>query len=164
MQLIKTCLAYLYIGAVTSPFVDFFTNYVYDDVSYLKSLAVICLVDTVLGFYIAFITKTISPKGFSKIFKKIITYASALIMSHVLVSFTIHDKPFIVFSWLDTVIFSAIMVNEALSILENIARVYPGLIPDKLIKYFKNFDSFTGKSKENEKTDKPLKDGGRTDG
>lgn len=151
MQITRSLIAYLYIGAVASPFVDFFTNYVFDDVHYLISLCVIMSVDTILGVSRAIMTKTISPKGFGKFFKKFITYASALIMSHVLVTFTIHDKPFIIFSWLDTVIYSAIMVNEAISILENISLITPSLIPEKLIRYFKNFDSFTGKSKDNEK-------------
>lgn len=164
MQLLRTGASYLFIGTVASPFVDFFTNYVFDDVDYLKSLVVICAVDTALGFYQAVRTKTISGKGFGMIFRKIITYTSALVMSHVLVSFTVHGESYIVFGWLDTVVYSAIMVNEALSVLENISNITPGLIPDRLIKYFKNFDSFTGKSKEHEDNNKSDKaNGGNTD-
>lgn len=154
---LRTLIAYLYIGSVVSPFVDFFTTYMYNDVDYLIFLGVIVSLDTVLGFTIAVINHKVSPEGFGKFWKKLISYISALVMSHVLVSFTIHDKPFLLFSWMDKVVFSAVMVNEAISICENLAILSPGLVPAKLMRYFKNFDSFTGKSKENETEIKPPK-------
>lgn len=86
------------------------------------------------------------------VFTKIIIYSAALICSHVLVSFTVHNKAYAVFSWVDTVIFSGIIVREAVSIFENIALIDPTAVPKRLLKYLKDFDSFTGiKKLENEK-------------
>jgi toxin secretion/phage lysis holin len=148
----RQIIAYAILGWAIAPFAAFFKEYVFDDFEFLKFLFVICAVDTALGFFKAVVHKNVSSRGFSMVFTKIIIYSAALICSHVLVSFTVHNKAYAVFSWVDTVIFSGIIVREAVSIFENIALIDPTAVPKRLLKYLKDFDSFTGiKKLENEK-------------
>ena len=141
----KTLIIYFFLGWTFAPIVKFVEKYVYNDWEFLKFLFVICIVDTALGFFKAIIQKNVSSKGFSMVFSKLITYMSALITTHVLVSFTIDKQVNIIFSWFNTVVFSAIIVREAISIFENIAIIQPGAFPKKILSYLKYFDSITGK-------------------
>ena len=148
----KLTLAYLYLGSIVAPFIEFFTTYVFNDTTYLIYLAILVGVDTLTGIAkVIFTGGKLSADGFRKLFKKLISYSSALVMSHVLVSFQVHGKNLLVFSWVDTVIFSSIIVAEAFSVVENLDAIMPDLIPAGFKKYLKNFDSFTLKNRDNEK-------------
>lgn len=137
---------YLFAGWNFAPIISFFEKYVYDDWTFLKFLFVICAVDTLLGILKALKQKNLSTKGFGMVLIKIIIYSSALITSHVLVSFTIHNNGTVLFTWFDNVIFAAIIVKEAASIFENIAIIDPGVFPKSILKYLKDFD-VTGRLK-----------------
>ena len=91
-----------------------------------------------------FRSHNISSKGFSMVFQKFIVYTCALVTTHALVHFTVNNKTVVVFQWFDYVIFSGIMVREAISIFENIAVIDPNAFPKKILKYLKDFDSYTG--------------------
>lgn len=141
---------YFILGWTLSPITNFINKYIFSDWEFLKFLFVICSVDTMLGFFKAMKHKEVSSKGFGMIFKKIIVYSSALIVTHVLMNFTINNKGQILFGWIDSMIFSAIVVREAISIFENIAAIDDSLIPNSILKYLKQFDSKTGKFKKEE--------------
>jgi toxin secretion/phage lysis holin len=133
------------IGWTLAPIIHFIEKYVFSDWEYLKFLFVITSADTALGFVKAIKLHQLSSRGFSMIFTKFTMYACALIATHVLVHFSVANKTYVVFSWFDTVIFSAIVVREAISIFENIALIEPNLFPSSILKYLHQFDSLTGK-------------------
>ncbi len=140
------------LGWTLAPFAQFVNKYIFDDWEFLKFLFVICSVDTCLGVLKAIKQKQVSSKGFGMVFNKLITYSAALICTHVLVHFTVEHKSYIVFSWMDSVIYSAIIVREALSIFENISYLQPGVFSASILKYLHQFDSLTGKPVENKQT------------
>lgn len=149
----KQLLVYLLLGWTIAPFVHFIEKYVFSDWEFLKFLFVITSADTVLGLIKAISYKELSSKGFSMIFFKLTAYLCALIATHVLVHFTVGHKANVVFSWFDTVVFSAIVVREAISIFENIALFAPGVFPASILKYLQQFDSMTGSKINNQKTE-----------
>lgn len=141
-------LLYFLLGWNITPFINFFEKYIYSDFDFLKFLFVICAVDTVIGIIKAFKTKTLSSRGFGMVFYKIIIYGSALIVSHVLVSFTVGLKANILFNWFDSAVFSTIIVKEAVSIFENIAIIDPDAFPKSVLRYLKSFDINFKRNKE----------------
>jgi len=138
---LKPLFIYLWMGWALAPIIQFINKYVFSDWEFLKFLFVICSVDTILGFLKAMKYREVSSKGFAMVFKKIMVYTSVLIVTHVLMNFTINNKGLILFGWFDSVIFSAIVVREAISIFENIASIDPTLIPASILKYLKQFNA-----------------------
>lgn len=119
-------------------------KYLFNDWQFLSALFVLVMLDTVLGIWKNLKTKSLSSRGFAGFFEKIGLYASFLIVTHILVNFKINDKSIGVFEWIDNVFYSAIMVREAISILENIGAIKPDLIPKWILVYLRKFDE-TGK-------------------
>jgi phage-related holin len=156
IYLIKTnkLLFYIFLGWNLAPFVHFLNTYVYNDWEFLKFLFVICCVDTALGIAKAIKQKNLSTKGFGMVFYKMIVYSSALITSHVLVSFTVHNNSSFLFTWFDNVIFAAIIVKEGVSIFENIAIIDPSVFPKSILKYLRDFDA-AGKLRPIDEQEKP---------
>jgi toxin secretion/phage lysis holin len=138
---------YLLLGWLFAPIIQFIEKYVFNDWDYLRFLFIIAMVDTALGTYKALLKRQFSSRSFGACINKIVVYMAALITTHVMISFTVHNKAYPVFSWFDTVVFSAIIIREAVSIFENIAVIEPGVLPSSMLKYLKGFDSFTGKEK-----------------
>lgn len=149
MQL-KSTLIYLYFGWALAPIVTWIEKYAFSDWEFLKFLFVIVCIDTFLGLFKAVRNKSISSKGFSMVLIKIIMYACALITTSALVKFTIEGAPQTAFGFVNKVIFSAIMLREAISIFENISEIQPNLLPGSILSYLKKFDSITGKKITNE--------------
>lgn len=107
-------------------------------------------VDTILGLIKAIMNKRISSKGFGMVLIKIITYSSALITTSALVKFTVGGAPQSAFSFMNNMVFSAIMVREAISVFENISEINPSIIPPYILKYLQKFNSITGQKLDNE--------------
>jgi toxin secretion/phage lysis holin len=149
----KSVKIYFLMGWGIAPFISFVNKYIFSDWQFAVFLVVICGVDTLLGAYKAIKLKEFSSKGFEMVFKKIIIYTCTLITVHVLVHFSIGNKAASVFAWFDYVIFSAIMVREAISIFENIAIIDPDAFPKSILKYLKQFDSFTGEFRMKKETE-----------
>lgn len=116
-------------------------KYLFNDWQFLYALFVLVLLDTSLGIWRNLKTKTLSSRGFAGFFEKLGLYASFLIVTHVLITFTVSGKSIGVFAWIDSVFYSAIMVREAISILENIGAIKPDLIPAWILAYLKKFDA-----------------------
>lgn len=146
---VKSLFGHTVLGIASAPIVYLINKYVFSDWEYIRFLSVIASVDTILGIYKAVLFRQLSPKGFGLVLKKFLIYSSVIVMAHVLVSFTIGGETQIVFIWVPRVVFSAIISREALSILRNISIISPDAMPAKLMKYFKDFDSFTGKPLSN---------------
>lgn len=152
----KTAMIYVLIGWNFAPLLKFIDTYIFADWQFVKFLTVICIVDTILGFYKAYLLHELSSKGFAMVFKKIIVYSAALITTHVFVHFTIANKAYAVFSWFDYVVFAAIMIREVISIFENIAIIDPNAFPKGILKRLKQFDSMTGEFKLDEEKKKDM--------
>ena len=116
-------------------------KYLFNDWQFLSALFVLILLDTLLGIWKNLKTKSLSSRGFAGFFEKRGLYASFLIVTHVLITFTVDGKAVGVFAWIDNVFYSAIMVREAISILENIGAIKPDLIPAWILAYLKKFDA-----------------------
>lgn len=147
----KMIVAYLVAGWAIAPLITWIEKYVYSDWEFLKFLFVIIAVDTVLGIYKAIAGRNVSSKGFGMLFRKILVYCGALVATSVLVRFSVDGGVQAAFRFMDNVVFSAIMVREAISIFENIAEIEPDALPKWILKYLKRFDSITGKKINDEK-------------
>lgn len=132
-------------GWTLAPLIEFVNKYVFDDWEYLKFLFVIVMVDTCLGFYKAIMKREVSSRGFAMVFNKVTIYSCTLIATSVLVRFTVEGAVQTAFGWFDSVVFSAIIVRETISIFENTAEIDPKLLPRQLLRYLKAFDKYTGR-------------------
>lgn len=147
----KAILIYVRIGWFAAPFVAWIEQYVYSDWEFLKFLFVIVSVDTILGLIKSIMERKVSSKGFGMVLKKLLIYTSLLITTSALTKFTVCGAPQVAFSFLSNVVFSAIMVREAISIFENVAEIEPGVLPTSILKYLQKFHSETGQKLSDEK-------------
>lgn len=120
--------------------VQFVNTYVFADWHFVITLMVIIGADTALGLYVAYKHKHISSKGFAKMFNKVIVYMMFLICTHVATHISAQGKEVSLLSWMDSAIYSAIVVREILSIFEKCALINPTLIPVWILKRLKYFD------------------------
>jgi phage-related holin len=124
----------LVVGVALTPALVFVEKYFFNDWSFLSSLGVLILVDTVFGVQHHWTKHTISSRAFSRLFTKCGIYLGLLVLTHVLTSFQVHGQPQVLFSWFDTFMYSCMMAREGLSILEHIAGIEPRLVPNALLK------------------------------
>ena len=103
-------------------------------------MTILIVIDSCLGFWRALNEKKVSSKGFGMIFKKMLMYMILLILSHVLVNFKIEGKQTSIFMWFDDLVYSAILLREAISILENIAIIYPNAVSKKILEKLKDYE------------------------
>lgn len=115
-------------------------KYVFDDWTFLGFVFVLVGWDTLLGLIYHARAHTVSSKGFSAIFLKVISYCAFLSITHVATNFTIHDVPNHIFTWIDYFCYSAVVVRECLSVIENIGKLSKSALPTWLIRMFRNFD------------------------
>lgn len=118
---------------VASPVFYVVETYFFDDWEFLKFLMVAMLIDWVWGFGLAWKTRTISEEGFEKLGKKLIEYGTLLVLGHIMLNARSGGDPIAVFSYLTTTIHGYLLVREAISILEKVARVSPKLVPRWLL-------------------------------
>lgn len=128
-------------GALLAAPVHYVEKYLFSDWQFIGSLMVLVVLDTLTGIWKHWTHNTISSKGFGQFCKKLILYGCVLIVTHTLISFRVQGEPNVIFSWIDTIVYSAIIVREALSIFENVAAIYPDLLPAWLLKKLRDFDS-----------------------
>jgi hypothetical protein len=115
-------------------------KYIYKDWEFLGYMTTVILVDTILAMLYHHKKGSLNSEGFSKFYIKCLLYAMFLILIHNLMSFKVSGKSMTVFSWLDTVAYMSIMVREAISIVENIGKIKPDLLPSWILKKLKGFD------------------------
>lgn len=121
------------LAIASSPIVFIVETYFFDDWEFLKYLIVAMLIDWMWGFALAWKTATISQEGFRKFGKKLAEYATLLILGHVMLRARSGGDPMTIFSYLTTTMHGYLLVREAISILEKIARVSPNLVPKWLL-------------------------------
>lgn len=135
----KYILLALYIA--NTAVVQFFEKYVFADWQFLVFLLILIAVDTIVGFLYAWRTNSLDSEDFSKLFIKVISYLLILILTHVMVHFTVNGQVNNLFGWFNSAAYSSLMIRESLSILKNLGKLYPGLIFPQLLKKLKDFDS-----------------------
>jgi phage-related holin len=131
----------LIISFCLTPFIHFIEKYFFADWDFLMFLGVLIIGDTILGFIVHYKSKTISSNGFAKFFTKLLIYFSVLILTHVLTHYKINGVPCITFAWITQLIYTAVIIRECISILENVALINPTIIPGWITTRLKKFES-----------------------
>ncbi len=119
-------------------------KYIFGDWEYMLFLLLLIVGDTLLGFYLAWRSHTIESRAWAKIVEKLITYFSLLIVCHILADYTIDGQKFEYFAWAKHLGYSALIVRESISIIENAGKIRPNLLPTWILKRLQKFDK-TGK-------------------
>jgi phage-related holin len=128
------------ISSVLSFIVLIIDKYIFNDWEFIAMLTVLIALDTLLGFYVAFVKKDVSSDKFAKLFTKIIVYMVMLICSHSATHVRANGSEIIVLAWLDSVIYSGIVVREILSLFEKCAVIQPNLIPKWIVNRLKQYN------------------------
>jgi hypothetical protein len=127
-------------------FASFFQTYIFNDWSFLIYLAIVVLIDTILGIWRAYKHNQISSAKFGGFIIKVVLYGLFLVMIHSLSSFSNSDWAKYIFTYLKELCFAALLVREGISIIENIGAIKKDLIPVWILKRLKAFDE-TGEYK-----------------
>lgn len=99
----------------------------------ITGLATLIIIDTFLGVWKHTKLGTISSSGFGSFAGKVIIY--------VLFEKTVEQIAGIkILEWTGDVLISALLIREAISIIENMASIRPELIPGWILKRLKDFD------------------------
>jgi phage-related holin len=120
--------------------IHFFETYVFADWQFLTFFLILQMMDTFLLLYKAVVAKSVSMGLIGIIFQKILIYICFLVLVHILANYTIEGERNSFFGWFTTVAYSAVMVRESISILENIGSIRPDLIPRWILKRLKQYD------------------------
>lgn len=128
-----------------TPFIELFEKYVFGDWEFVKYLVVLVVIDTILGFSKHYIKHDISSKAYGMIAKKIVSYSIVMIVAHVVATFKVGGEQIESLVWFRYFACSALMVREAISIIENLEVISPGFIPKSIVRRLSEFDSNTGK-------------------
>ena len=116
-------------------------TYLFSDFEFLIWLFILIVLDTATGMLHAWKQKSFSSFGFSKVIVKVVLYVVALIVVNVLQNFKIGGEHVPVFDWIDYFLCTAMILREAISIFENIARIMPGLLPRWVLSHLKAFET-----------------------
>ena len=123
------------LGTVLTPVLGLVEHYFFKDWTFLSSLGMLILVDTVFGVQHHWAARSIGSRGFSRLFKKVGIYLGLLVLTHQLTGYQVHGEVNGVFSsWFDKFMYACMMAREAVSILEHLAGLEPRLVPKLLLK------------------------------
>jgi phage-related holin len=134
----------VFIAMCVSCFIEFAnpiaTKYLFQDVEFAIFLACLVALDTFTGVWKAFKLKKISSKGFGSVITKVLVYGIFAIVLHALEAFSDKEMVKIAFDWIGTFGYAAMMVREAISVIENLGAIQADLIPSWILKKLKDFD------------------------
>ncbi|SEJ15559.1 Bacteriophage holin family protein [Cyclobacterium xiamenense] len=123
-----------------TPVFMFFQTYIFNDFDYLKWLVVLIALDTALGFGLAIGRREIDKDRFGDILIKIIVYSSCLVVGHVLENFTVSGDTIPGGDYMKLLIYVAIIIKEAISVLDNAGKISKKLVPQFILARLKGFD------------------------
>lgn len=115
---------------VFSGVMHFITKYIFQDLTYLKFLAVACILDLITGVWKVIITegiKAVTSRGLRDSVTKLISYGAFLIIIHVLTHFEINGQTSSTFLWLNKIALEFLILIEIKSVYENIIKINPSL-------------------------------------
>jgi phage-related holin len=128
------------LSAVLMPIIALVQRYIFADWEFMKFLLVLVAIDTMLSLYRHYHSNSINSKRFAIIIPKLIGYLLLLILSHVIVHFTVEGEQNSLFAWFQTFCYSAIIVREALSILEHFSLLFPSIVPKTILKRLRTIE------------------------
>jgi len=117
-----------------------FNTYIFNDWSFLVYLVIMIMIDTILGVWKAFKYGKLSSARFGGLVIKSVLYAIFLVVIHNLTNFSTNDVTKSIFMWVEELCYAALLVREAISIVENIGAIKPDLLPVWILKRLKSFD------------------------
>jgi toxin secretion/phage lysis holin len=97
-------------------------------------------IDTMLGIWKAWKYSVLSSSRFGGMIIKSVLYAFFLIVVHNLTNFSTNELTKSLFLWVEELCYAALLVREAISIVENIGAIKPDLLPKWILKRLKSFD------------------------
>jgi len=128
------------VAAMMLPFLEFFKEFIFNDWKFLAFMAVLIVLDTITGVVKAWKRGTVSSQGFTGVMLKVFVYGAFVIVLHVLESFSDKAAIQVAFDWVGTLGYAAVLVREAISIIENLGAIKKGLIPEWILAKLKDFD------------------------
>jgi len=115
---------------MVSGFGAFFQKYIFNDTEYLAWLLIAVMLDLITGITKAWVQgghKNITSQGLRMTVIKFIQYGAFLIITHVLVHFTVNGESISPVSFIDRWAYSLLILIEAKSVYENIVAINPKL-------------------------------------
>lgn len=97
------------------------------------SILQLVIIDTFLGIWKHAKKKTLSSDGWGKVTTKVIIY-------WLFIKVVNHIVQIKYLEWTGDLLLSGLLVREAISIIENMGVIYPGIIPGWILKRLKQFD------------------------
>jgi phage-related holin len=128
------------LSAVLMPLIALIQTYIFADWEFMKFLLVLVAIDTALSFYQHYQSHSINSKRFALIIPKLIGYFILLVLSHVIVHFTVEGERNSLFAWFETFCYSAIIVRESISILEHFSLLFPSIVPKTILKRLRTIE------------------------
>lgn len=124
------------IGVIGGTVIDFiskaYSNFESFDYAFAANLALLIMLDTITGVWVAYKKKDISSNGFAAVFNKLAVYMILLIAVHAATtSKTLHIGGLL--SWVDSVLYTSIAVRELFSIMENLSKLGVITIPKAIL-------------------------------
>lgn len=117
-----------------------FEKYLFNDWSFLIYLIILILLDTLLGVWRAIKYNQVNSSKFGGFIIKVVLYAIFMVVVHNLSNFSNNEATKFVFSWVQELCYGAVLVREAISIIENIGAIKKGLIPNWILSKLKAYD------------------------
>ena len=134
-NLLERTTALLLGGWALAPLVRFTEQFLWSDWEFAGFLAVLVTLDTLAGGIRAYRCRSLSARGFSRLFLKLMAYVITLVTLHVLAHHTIDGQP-------NTVLGKVVPFFDALAyaaIHENLAALGFPLLPRRLLRHFAQF-------------------------
>lgn len=97
------------------------------------NIALFLVIDTILGVWKHIKKGTVSSEGWGKFITKFIIY-------FLLIKVVDKIATIKLLGWSGDLFLSGILIHEAISIIENMGAIYPGVIPPWILKKLKDFD------------------------
>ena len=139
LELFKLKLPFL-LAFTWSAIAGLFNTYIFNDWSFLVYLVIMIMIDTILGVWKAFKYGNLSSARFGGLVIKSVLYAIFLVVIHNLTNFSTNDVTKSIFMWVEELCYAALLVREAISIIENIGAIKPDFLPVWILKRLKSFD------------------------
>lgn len=133
----------------------FIERYIFSDWPFLIWLLVLIVLDTFLGLGNAFIRWEINPKKFGGILVKGVVYGSVLIFGHVFENVEISGNTIPGGVYLKMTLYVGVVVVEGISIIRNLGKINPSLVPKFILKRMEGFNEtgdFNELTKRNEES------------
>ncbi len=136
----KTTGAVYFLAVTFATFREVFAKYIFDSWDFAVFLMVMVIIDTFTGIWAAMKQNALHSSPFGKVFVKTILYAAFLVVLHGFENYGAGKISMKVFSWINSVGYAALIGREGLSVVENITKIKPDLLPKFIIKKLRDYE------------------------